>query len=281
MTLSKPALMPRLLCIFALGLSACDKAESERDALPLSQKITWAGHPPVRVADSVPGDTADPGAPIRVHRLVYAAPGVLEFNLAVSEFRADHWAFSAWQRRSAGESPHRGAFRSGDKWIFAQGRYVGEADTSGSGFSVAALRENLLFAGESEFPLPALFASFPLLGRIPNRERVVRNDFLGHSWLGPVFIAEFQCHGDTALAFRAMPQSPESLRAWMAPWKGSVDSLKGGREWRFTGVDEFRNPMVFWVFPEGLMGFSGCHDPIQEKEYLEKMQKTQVFWHQP
>lgn len=270
-----------LLCVLALCLSACDRTESRRDALPLSQKVTWGGHLPGRVVDSVPMDTVDPGAPIRIHHLVFAAAEGAEFKMTIREFRADYWAFAAWKRKTAGEFTQRGAMRQGDKWVFSQGRFMGEADTSGSGLSVAVFRDNLLFAGESEFPMPALFASFPLLGRVPNREQVVQFDFLGNIWRGPVFSAEFHCHGDTALALRAFPQNPDSLRAWMAPWKGTVDTLKGGREWHFRGVDEFRRPVVFWVFSEGVMGFFGCYDPILEKEYLEKMQKTQVFWHQP
>jgi hypothetical protein len=67
----------------------------------------------------------------------------------------------------------------------------------------------------------------------------------------------------------------------MKLWVGKVDSSRGAEEWLFRGVDEFRRPMVFWVFGEGVAGFSGCYDSVLENEYVEKMQITQVFWHKP
>ena len=278
---AKPRLVLALLPVLASGLGSCDKRENAANMLPVAQKVAWAGQPPVSVADSAPSDTADPGAVIRVHRLVFQIREGASFTVTLREYRADYWAFAAWLERSAGETTVRGAFRSGPNWIFSQGRYLGVADTGGSGMSVAALRENLVFAGEPEFPLPALFSSFPLLGRIAKSERIVRKGFLGNSWEGPVFSADFHCQHDTATAFRAAPQAADSLRAWMLPWKGVKDSLKGGRDWRFHGVDEFQRPMVFWVFPGGVAGFSGCFDLVSEKEYVEKMEKTQVFWHIP
>jgi hypothetical protein len=39
--------------------------------------------------------------------------------------------------------------------------------------------------------------------------------------------------------------------------------------------------MIFWVFSEGIMGFSGCFDPELAQGYAENLQKTMVFWHKP
>lgn len=274
-------LLATLLTALAIVPIACGKSGNSTNSIPLMQKVIWTGRPAQSITDSIPIDTVEPASVIRVHRLVFHGREGAPFVVSLREYRADHWAFAAWLTWSAGEPPLRGAIRSGPRWIFSQGRYLGIADTAGSGISVAAFRENLVFAGEPEFPVPALFAAFPLLGRISNSERVVREEFLGYAWMGPVFSADFHCHGDTATAFRAPSQNADSLRAWMLPWKGRSDSLEAGRHWQFRGEDEFRRPMIFWVFSGGVAGLSGCFDPVLEKEYVEKMEKTQVFWHKP
>lgn len=280
----KLAFSPGLSFVVAVSMGAnfsCVKKSAPDQAMAVTQMVTWGGRPPVSGLDSLPADTTDAGAAIRYHHLVFAGPEGAAVNLRLQEFRTDYWAFAAWRKRGVGYSAQRGAVRIQGKWHFAQGRYVGEADTAGIGFSVSVLRDNLLFAGEPEFPIPAPFASFPLLGRISNSEQVHGSGFLGFSWVGPVFSAEFNCHGDTALAFRGELQHSDSINAWMGPWKGKIDTLKSVRDWRFQGVDEFRRPMAFWIFREGVAGFSGCYDPVLESEYLEKMQKTQVFWRKP
>lgn len=260
---------------------ACEKSENAANAVPVAQLVVWAGQNAQIVTDSIPLDTVEPASVIRVHRLAFQGREGVPFVVSLREYRADHWSYAAWLTRSAGETTTRGAMRSGSSWIFSQGRFLGIADTAGSGISVAAFRENLVFAGEPEFPVPVLFSSFPLLGRISKSERVVNGEFLGYSWSGPVFSAEFHCHDDTATAFRASPQNAESLRLWMLPWKGTRDSLKAGHDWHFHGVDEFHRPMIFWVFSGGVAGFSGCYDPVLEKEYVEKLEKTQIFWRKP
>ena len=117
------------LPILVLGPIACDKGENATNALPIAQKVAWAGQAPQSVAESTPSDTAAPGAVIRVHRLVFQGREGSPFNVSLREYRADHWAFAAWWGRSAGETTTRGAMRSGSQWFFSQGRYLGVADT--------------------------------------------------------------------------------------------------------------------------------------------------------
>lgn len=278
------SIRPRLLTLFVpalLALQGCENGDTPVQGLPLSQKVAWSGHPAARASDSALADTADPASAIRIHRFHFPAVDGGDLGLTVWEYRADHWAFAAWSRESGGESPERGAYRRDGSWHFIQGRFFGRADTSAGALTAAAFRDRLVFAGEQENSLPALFSSFPLLGRIPQSERMPDRIFLGHRWNGPVFSAEYQCHGDTALAFRANPQPQDSLRIWMRPWKGKVDSTRDGREWTFRGVDDLGRPMVLENFSDGIAGFSGCYDPVLEREYVEKMKKTQVFWHKP
>jgi hypothetical protein len=143
------------------------------------------------------------------------------------------------------------------------------------------VKTNLAFQGEELFQKPIGFQAFPLSGRIPHSERVILREFQGRKWTGPVFSARYRCHEDTATAFRAFPQSQDSLRSWFHEWHGKSDTLTWGREFRFLGQNEFHEPVVFWVFPEGILGLVGCYDSILAEAYAQKMQKMTVLWTKP
>ncbi len=201
--------------------------------------------------------------------------------MTLREYRTEYWAYAAWQRHAVTTANRDGWLRSGDRWFFRRGVYLGELDSAAGLFGAETKKGKLAFAGEPESLLPPEFESFPLLGRIVGSERIIASDFLGNAWRGPIFSVAYHCHGDTALAFRGFPQGTDSIKSWMRDWKGRTEGAYPGREWRFIGLDEFRRPMIFWVFSEGVMGFSGCFDPLLAGEYAEKMEKTKVFWHNP
>jgi hypothetical protein len=270
-------------------LTGCRLSHETEATLPLAQRVTWSGRLPVAVSDSIPSDTDSTAASIRIHRLEFAGPEG-PFHLELREYRTAYWAFAAWQSL-APNRPREGCFRLGSRWVFAHGPYLGITDSSAGSLYPGEFKDRLAFAAERSeggqsrpeplFALPSEFESFPLLGRIPGSERVSEGDFLGSRWSGPVFSAEYRCHEDTAIAFRAFPQKAESLEAFSALWKGKREPGPGGQGWRFQGQDEFSRPMIFEVFSEGLMGFSGCFDPATAHEYVEKLRKTQVFWRHP
>ena len=267
-----------LLLLLCLWLAAC-RPEDRASPVPVSQRVAWSGRFATDAKDSVLSDTVSAGACLRTHRLEFAGTDPLILNLR--EYRTAYWAFAAFRRLERGEPPREGWLATGDRVYVVHGAYLGELDSAAGSNSVGTLRDRLKFVGSAATSLPPEFESFPLLGRIPNSERVGTEDFLGHAWEGPIFSVAYHCHGDTALAFRGFPQSAKRVAEWMFGWKGEVDSTHSGREWRFKGVDEFRRPMIFGFFSEGVAGFSGCFDPLLAQEYIEKMKKTQVFWHKP
>jgi hypothetical protein len=147
--------------------------------------------------------------------------------------------------------------------------------------AVERFRDGLKFGAEPAFRKPRLFASFPIQGRLPASERVVSRHFLGRIWQGPVLTVSYRCGEDTATGFRAYPQPGRWVSAWMREWEGAVDSARGPDEKRFQGLDEFRRPLIFWSFSEGIVGLEGCFDTILAGEYVEKMRKMSKLWVHP
>ncbi len=244
---------------------------------PLSRKLTWCGRQAALIRDSIPSDTSDPAACIRVQRLEFpgsAAP----FSMELRRYRSPVHAFIVWEEFAGQTRPQEGCVRVGLRWAFIHGPYIGLTDSSAGDLYPEEFRERLAAAEEPAMVLPAQFEAFPLLGRIPGSERVSMRDFLGGPWSGPVFSVSYPCHGDTAIAFRAIARNSDSLAAWMHSWKGRVDS---GKDWRFEGEDEFGRPMILGFLSGGIVGFSGCFDSEKGREYVEKMRKMQVFWHDP
>jgi hypothetical protein len=217
--------------------------------------------------------------PLRIH--FFGFPGADSADLRLLEYRDPYAAYAAFQRLATEDELADGFYREGDAWRFRHGRFLGSLNRSGEDAASEMPANGLAFQGESLFAIPGEFASFPLLGRIPRSERVILRHFLGREWRGPVYTVAYRCHEDTATAFRALAQSADSVDGWMREWNGKQDTLNWGREIHFQGQDEFRRPLVFWKFSEGVMGFEGCFDPILAQEYAEKMKKTAMFWHKP
>jgi hypothetical protein len=254
----------------------------EAAPLPLSQRVTWSGVIASRYSDSLirNDDTLSIGAPLHIHRFLFAGPD--SFELRLSEYREIYWAYAAFQRTAGSEGIVKGVFEEGKTLRFTHGTFLGAmTSSSGEAIEATALREKLDFQGEDFVLLPKEFAAFPLLGRVPHSERVISSDFLGRSWRGPVFTVGYKCHGDTGTAFRAFPQDLKAAKIWIRDWTGKADTLDWGREIHFQGWDEFRRPLIFWIFSDGVIGFTGCYDTLLAQEYAEKMEKIGILWPKP
>jgi hypothetical protein len=275
------------------ALSGCRFSQAPEAApLPLSQRVTWAGKAALTYSDSLildedgKDDTLKRDAvgaieaPWRVHRFLFAAPDSLELRLL--EYREAYWAYAAFQGAAGKSGMARGMFEEGKTLRFLHGAFLGELKAvDGTEIESASVFEKLLFQGEDLILPPKEFAAFPLLGRIPHSERVISSHFLGRPWNGPVFTVGYKCHGDTATAFRSFQQDFKAAKQWMGDWSGKSDTLDWGREIHFQGVDEFRRPLIFWIFSEGAMGFAGCFDTLLSQEYAEKMEKSAILWPKP
>ncbi len=225
-------------------------------------------------------DTTKSGSPIRFHSFRFGGTDTVQLTL--TEFRNPHWAFASFQKTTNASELADGFYRDRDALIFQHGQFTGILKYTRAGLVPAGfLKENLSFLGEELFAKPDEFAAFPLLGRIANSERVIPQHFLGREWRGPVFSVSYRCHGDTAIAFRAFSQKFQDVQSWLNEWPGKRDTLNWGREIRFQGWDEFRRPLIFWVFSEGVMGFAGCDDLALARDYAQKMEKTTVLWPKP
>jgi len=275
------------LCLIAVSalfmLAGCLWPQPTAAPKPLSQRLTWCGRQAVLVLDSVPSDTGNPAACARIQRLEF--PGATTpFRMELRQYRNPVWAFLAWEGLASQARPQDGCIRIGSRWAFIHAAYVGVTDSSAGELYPEEFRERLAAADEPAILFPDQFQAFPLLGRIPGSERVFTRDFLGGPWSGPVFAVKYPCHGDTAIAFRTLARDAASLAGWMKPWKGAA-AFNGAadfeKEKRYQGQDEFGRPMILRFFSDGILGISGCYDSELGQEYVEKMQKMQVFWHDP
>jgi hypothetical protein len=222
-----------------------------------------------------------PGISPRI-RHTYEFTGLDSVRLSLMEFSETWMAYAAFQYSAGPMGMAEGFHRVPGALIFPHGHFLATLESPQAGMAPAAfLRENLVFLGEDLFSKPEEFSAFPLLGRIPHGERVISRDFLGRTWQGPVFTVAYRCHTDTATAFRAWTQNSDSVKSWLTAWKGKTDTLNWGRDLHFQGQDEFHRPLIFWFFPEGVMGFAGCYDPNLAAEYAKKMEKTASFWKKP
>jgi hypothetical protein len=197
------------------------------------------------------------------------------------KYRTDYFAFAALESLDPARFSAGDLLRTGKGWAFCHGPYLGLTDSVALNLGREELKARLRIGGEAPVALPREFEAFPLLGRVPGSERVWLRDFLGGPWRGPVFSVAYRCSGDTAIAFRGLPQKEADLEDYLSLWKGHRDRGKNRNSWRFEGVDEFGRPMLFRFSPKGILGFSGCYDSVQGQEYLEKMEKTGVFWNNP
>lgn len=280
--------------MLVLAITGCRMSLHAEAPKPLSQRVTWCSRPPVRATDSVPADTSRPESCIRILSLEF--PGSeTPFRMEMREYRQPGFAFAAWKSlgssvRSSQAVPRPGAdpARMGEGilwldsgWAFIHGAYLGITDASAGDLYPEEFKERLAFAGETVFLLPPEFEAFPLMGRIPASEALFARDFLGIHWKGPIFSVGYACHGDTALAFRGFPQPKDSLSHAFSAWKVVGESGKNGQSGGFKGEDAFGNPFILKVFPDGILGFSGCFDSVLSQEYVEKMQKMRSFWHNP
>src|SRR6185369_11994870 len=97
--------------------------------LPLSRRLTWCGRPAGAIQDSVPSDTADPGACVRVEHLEF--PGSPKpFRMELRRYRDPIRAFIAWEGMAKQLRPQDGCMKIDSRWIFIHADYVGLADTS-------------------------------------------------------------------------------------------------------------------------------------------------------
>ncbi|MDB5048133.1 MAG: hypothetical protein JWO30_1204 [Fibrobacteres bacterium] len=280
---SKASIVAGAWFFLATLLSACRLSQApETPPLTLSQKVSWNGKTASGYSDSLPFgvDTLTGEGPIRIHFLEFAEPDTV--RLCLKEYRSGFRAYAAFQKSASGVELAQGFYRERNALVFQHGSYLGELEYARAGLVPASfLKENLSFLGEELFVKPREFAAFPLLGRIPGSERVISNDFLGRKWQGPVFTVSYRCHSDTGTAFRSNLQNSDTVKSWLREWQGKRDTLNWGREIHFQGLDEFHRSLIFWLFSEGVMGFSGCFDPVLAQEYAKKMKKTAVLWPKP
>lgn len=273
----------RMAALSALAvLAGCLWPQPAAAPKPFPQKLTWCGRPAGLILDSLPSDTGNPAACIRVQRLEF--PGATSlFRMELRQYRDPVKAFVAWEGLASQARLQEGCVKLGSRWAFIHAAYVGLTDSSAGELYPEEFRERLAAGDEPAVSFPDQFKAFPLLGRIPGSERVFTRDFLGGPWTGPVFSVRYPCHGDTAIAFRAPSRDAGSLAEWMKPWKGNTLSGAAGfqKEKRFQGEDEFGRPMIVRSFSDGILGISGCYDSLLGQEYAEKMRKMQVFWHDP
>jgi hypothetical protein len=266
-----------------MALEGCRLSRTpETPPLTLPQKVTWNGNPPSRYSDSLLAgvDSSAFETAFRIHSFEF--PGPDSVRLQLEEYSEASGAYSAFQRAASMEEMGQGWYRHENELVFFQGKYLGRLfRAQNEGMDDDILKGNLRFKDQELFAKPGEFAAFPLLGRIPASERVIPAHFLGCAWGGPVFTVGYRCHGDTATAFRAYAQNRDSIRTWLMRWSGKTDTLNWGRELHFKGRDEFRRPLIFWFFSEGVMGFSGCSDSVLAEEYAQKLQKTAVLWPEP
>lgn len=267
-----------------LSFLACDGIPGqEPPAVPVSQRVTWDGHPPLSYAvdsgqsltvkDSMDGIT-------RIHTLEFRSMDSL--RLILTEFPKDYLAYRAFQEKAAPAEIREGFFRDKNSLIFIHGSFLGELRYERSGLIPASfLKERLAFAGEELFRRPDIFKSFPLSGQFPFSERIVSSEFLGPFGAESVFIMRYQCHGDTATLFRAFPPFQLAPRSWIGLWKGQTDTLKWSGDFHFSGVQDLKQPLIFWIFKGGFLGVSGCYDRNLSLEYAEKMKKMAVLLNKP
>jgi hypothetical protein len=278
------------IAFLALALSAawgCRWSLRPEAPKPLQQRITWCGRLPSAYSDSLPGDTLLAEACLRIHRFEF--PGAESpFRMELREYRQPRYAFSAWRSLVSAARIGEGGVRSGEgyirigsRWAFIHGPYLGLTDTTAANLYPEEFKERLALAGEPVFSLPPEFEAFPLLGRLPGSEGLFPRVFLGTAWQGPIFTAGYLCQGDTAIAFRGFPQNADSLTHLLGAWKGRYESAKNGQTQGFIGEDRFGDPVILKVFPDGILGISGCFDSQLAQEYVEKMQKMRFFWHNP
>jgi hypothetical protein len=266
--------------LVVLALAECRWPLRAEAPKPLTQRITWCGRSPVRWIDSVPADTAGPENCVRILKLEF--PGTESpFRMEMREYRKPSNAFAAWRSLGSAVRTAEGFFRLDSRWAFVHGTYLGLTDSTAANLYPEEFKERLAFAGEPVFVLPPEFEAFPLVGRIPGSEGLFARDFLGISWQGPIFTVAYDCHGDTAFAFRGNPQSVDSLSHAFSGLNARQESFKKGKSFGFQGEDALGYPIVLKVFPEGVLGFSGCFDSVLTQEYAEKMQKMRFFWHNP
>jgi hypothetical protein len=272
-----------ILLVTALSLIGCRLSQTpETPPLTLPQKVMWGGSAASRYSDSVSAgaDSSAFANVLRLHFFEFIDADTLRLQL--EEYREAAGAYSVFQQSASLDEMAEGWYRQGNALVFRHGKYLGRlSDSRNEPISGEALKRSLTFQGEELLSKPAEFSAFPLLGRIPNSDRVIPAHFLGCGWRGPVFTAGYRCHGDTATAFRAYVQNRDSARTWIRRWSGKTDTLNWGREIRFKGQDDFHRPLIFWLFSEGVMGFSGCSDSVLAEEYAQKLQKTAVLWPNP
>lgn len=277
----KRILIPALLAALVLG--ACRYFQKpDPEPLPISSRLTWDGLAPEKYAAfpaSAKGSQISSGV-TGVHEFEFA--GADSVGLRLHEYREPFLAYEAFQKRATFAEISEGYFRKGGNLIFFHGPYSGEVRFINGGMVPAHyLKEKLVFKGEPLFLSPFEFASFPLLGRIPHSERVYANHFLGRNWRGPVFSVSYRCHGDTATAFLANAQDMKMVDIWLQEWHGRSDTLGRGSELRFQGRDEFRRPLVFWVFLDAIVGMEGCSDMELALEYTRKLGKMRTISSKP
>jgi hypothetical protein len=283
-TLSKSAQRLVLSALVSgLGFGACRYMQKPLpEPLPISRRLTWEGLPPVKYA-AFPAMAADSGSGagrVGIHEFEFA--GTDSVRLRLDEYDQAFLAYAAFQNHASRTEMSEGFYHKGDNLVFYQGSFSGELRfTHGGTMPTQFLKEKLSFQGEPLFLVPPEFTFFPLLGRIPHSERVIEKHFLGRLWHGPVFSVSYRCHDDTATAFRANAQDFHMVDTWFQEWNGRIDTIGQGREVRFQGWDELQRPLVFWVFPEAVIGVEGCFDTELALDYTRKMEKMRAMWTEP
>ncbi len=286
--------MKKYFAVAVLGwaCASCRFSENEQVAkAPLSATVFWEGHTAISYSvdsSGKKGSMQNQANPDSTNRFDGTISHTLEFvgadtvSLVLHEFDREYLAFSAFQNQAAPSELGDGFYRERNDLIFFHGRFLGKMQYTRAGLiPVHFLKENLSFLGEELFARPPEFKSFPLLGRIAKSERLISDEFMGKHWPGPVFSVQYRCHEDTATVFRSSRPLEDSLHAWLSGWKGHLDTLNWGREIHFQGQNESQEALVFWAFPTGILGISGCYDPVLATTYAEKMEKMTVLWPKP
>lgn len=269
-------------CAMLLLACAGDQGQ-DIPAIPIYQRITWEGRPPIRhISDSTRtlGEAGLSEGVLKVHTLDFQGEDTL--RLVLREYPKDYLAYRAFQEKASAEEIRDGFYRAKNSIFFIHGPFLGEFRSLRSVMIPGSfLRERLSIVGEELFRRPEVFRSFPLAGQIPFSDRIVSSEFLGRKGIETVFTVSSTCHGDTATLFRSFGAMASLTEAWVGAWKGQTVRNRWTGTLTFSGVQEQNQPLLFWIFKGEFLGVMGCYDPRLSREYAEKMEKMMVLLPNP
>ncbi len=167
-------------------------------------------------------------------------------------------------------------FRKGNTVYFTQGSFLGKLELASHDFIPETyVQENLKKI--SNFPSkPKIFDSFLFQNRVLNSERIYSENYLGKKIDKPIFSAQYNCHQDTAIAFRLLKNSGIHFLELIKGWHGQVDTLEH-EQLVFEGLTDLNIPILVYGSTKGIVGLEGCSDLEIGRPFLQKMQEMTIL----